>query len=172
MQNGHRLEAHIVGGGQQNNIRSGTENTFGIAGMAAAIQAYPSTKEACELLGGFKQIAYAALNDAIADIRVLGPMPNEKDAAPHILYVALSPVRAETMVHALESVGVMVGTGSACSSHKRSRSEVLTAMGIPPMVIDSSVRLSFAVDNTVEQVQYAVEQMIQQYKLLARFTRR
>ena len=76
------------------------------------------------------------------------------------------------MVHALEAAGVLVGTGSACSSHKKHRSETLTAMHIAPAIIDSAVRLSFSIQNTPEEIGYAVQKMIEQYRLLARFTRR
>ena len=112
------------------------------------------------------------LSAAIPDFRVLGPAPGDADSAPHILYAAFPPVRAETMVHALEVAGVFVGTGSACSSHKQHRSETLTAMHIPPATMDSAIRLSFSVQNTPEEIRYAVQKMIEQYRLLARFTRR
>ncbi|NLI20655.1 MAG: cysteine desulfurase [Clostridiales bacterium] len=170
VQSGHRLHPLTVGGGQQQNLRSGTENTVGILGFAAAVRHYPA--DAAERLAALKQTAKDALAAGIPEMRVLGPAPGEADAAPHILYAAFPPVRAETMVHALAASGIMVGTGSACSSHKRGRSEVLTAMGVPAALTDSSIRLSFSVDNTAEDVRAAAEEMIRQYRLLARFTRR
>ena len=167
----HRLHPLMVGGGQQKNLRSGTENTVGILGFAAAVEHY-SIQNAPREMALLKQTAYETLVAGIPNLRVLGPRPGDVDAAPHILYAAFVPVRAETLVHALAAAGVMVGTGSACSSHKHKRSEVLTAMGVPPAVIDSSIRLSFSVTNTVDEVRYAAERMVEQYRLLARFTRR
>ena len=108
----------------------------------------------------------------IPEYRVLGPLPGEADSAPHILYAAFPPVRAETMVHALEAVGVLAGTGSACSSHKKGTSSVLAAMGLSNSLMESAVRFSFSLMNTQEEIFYAAEQTAKQYGLLARFTRR
>jgi cysteine desulfurase len=169
---GHRLKPILFGGGQQQNLRSGTENTCGIAGFAAAVAAYPPAAEAEAKLAGFKRLAAETLSAAIPEFRVLGPAPGDADAAPHILYAAFPPVRAETMVHALEAAGVMAGTGSACSSRHNRGSDVLSAMKVPAKLSQSAVRLSFAVDNTAEEVRYACAAIIEQYGLLAPFTRR
>lgn len=169
---GHRLYPQLFGGGQQNDLRSGTENTPGVLGFAAAVLAYPPVEKAAEQLSALKRYTVETLSAEIPDFRVLGSAPGETDSAPHILYAAFPPVRAETMVHALEAAGVLVGTGSACSSHKKHRSETLTAMHIAPAIIDSAVRLSFSIQNTPEEIGYAVQKMIEQYRLLARFTRR
>jgi len=169
---GHRLRPIMVGGGQQNNLRSGTENTVGILGFEAAIRQYPKTEDAQAIFASMKTVAVERLRRSIPTLQILGPAPGDADAAPYILYAAFPPVRAETLVHALEAVGVMVGTGSACSSHKNKRSEVLTAMGVPAQVIDSAIRLSFSVMNTMEEIAYAAEQIAEQYAVLARFTRR
>ncbi len=169
---GQRLYPQLFGGGQQNNLRSGTENTPGVLGFAAAVLAYPPVEKAAEQLSALKRYTVETLSAEIPDFRVLGSAPGETDSAPHILYAAFPPVRAETMVHALEAAGVLVGTGSACSSHKKHRSETLTAMHIAPVIIDSAVRLSFSIQNTPEEIGYAVQKMIEQYRLLARFTRR
>ncbi len=171
-QKGHRLEPILFGGGQQQGLRSGTENTAGIAGLAAAVQAYPSAQEARARLLSLKMALYQALSAGIPELCVLGQPPAEADAAPHILYVALPPVRAETMVNALSALGVMVGTGSACSSRRHKRSEVLAAMGVPAALTDCSIRLSLSPENTAEEVAYAAEAILSQYRMLARFTRR
>jgi len=169
---GHRLRPILLGGGQQNNLRSGTENTAGVAGFTAAVESYPPMETARATLLGLKRLAVERLAAAIPECMILGPEPLGPDAAPHILYIALPPVRAETMVHALEAAGVLAGTGSACSSHKNRRSEVLAAMGVKPALMDGAVRISLSVDNTAEEITYATEQIAEQYKLLARFTRR
>lgn len=171
-QRGYHLHPQMAGGGQENGLRSGTENTVGIAGFAAAVQAYPQGDKARAALLVLKQEAAQLLQTSIPSMQVLGLQPEDADSAPHILYAAFPPVRAETLVHALEADGVMVGTGSACSSRKHKRSEVLTAMGVPPQVIDSSIRLSFSITNTAAEIRFAAERIAVHYQMLARFTRR
>ncbi len=172
VRSGHKLHPQMVGGGQQNDLRSGTENTAGILGFAAAVESYPPQEIAQTQLANLKRQMTEALKTEIPSFRTLGPEPETADAAPHILYAAFPPVRAETMVHALESKGVLTGTGSACSSHKRRRSETLTAMGVPNALIESAVRISFSVYNTPEEIRFAAATIAEQYRLLARFTRR
>lgn len=172
VQKGHRLEPILFGGGQQQGLRSGTENTAGIAGLMAAVEAYPAQAEAHAHLQALKMMLYRTLAEALPEMRVLGQPPDAPDAAPHILYMALPPVRAETLVNALSAQGVMIGTGSACSSRKHKRSEVLAAMGVPPALTDCSIRVSLSPENTAQEMVYAVEQIVSQYRMLARFTRR
>ncbi len=171
-QPGYRLHPLMVGGGQQNGMRSGTENTVGAAGFAAAVEAFPPIADASAHLRWLKQTAVERLSASIPDMRVLGMPPDALESAPHILYASFAPVRAETLVHALAEDGIMMGTGSACSSRKHKRSEVLTAMGVPAQAIDSSIRLSFSIANTTEEVIYAAERIAAHYQVLARFTRR
>ena len=172
IQPGYRLHPLMVGGGQQNGLRSGTENTVGAAGFAAAAASFSPVAEAEPYLRKLKQQAAEQLSRAIPAMRVLGMPPDSPESAPHILYASFPPVRAETLVHALAEDGVMAGTGSACSSRKHKRSEVLTAMGVSPQMIDSSIRLSFSIANTEEEVSYAAERIAARYQVLARFTRR
>ncbi len=169
---GHRLRPLMLGGGQQMGMRSGTENTVGIAGFAAAVKHHMPIQAAMNHLAQLKQAVFETLAAAIPQMHVLGAQPGEADAAPHILYASFAPVRAETLVHALAEEGIMVGTGSACSSRKHKRSAVLTAMGISPAAIDSSLRISFSTQNTRDEVLLAAEKLITHYQMLARFTRR
>jgi len=170
VQPGHKLRPLLVGGGQQKGLRSGTDNTTGAAGLAAAVQAYPS--DAAAMLRGLKADVVRGLLEAVPGAAVIGPMPEDADSAPHILSIALPPVKAETMVHALAQQGIIVGTGSACSSHARKHSAVLTAMGIPPKLMDSAIRISFSVQNTKVEVQTAVAEIAKQYQLLSKFVKR
>ena len=93
-------------------------------------------------------------------------------SAGHILNVAFPPVRAETLLHALEADGIFVGTGSACSSKKGKRSSVLTAIGLPPEVLDGAIRISLCPSNTGEEMRYTAEKIIERVRQLRRFTRR
>ena len=167
---GHKISPLIVGGGHQRGLRAGTDNTVGAAGFAAAVKAW--RPEAYEALREIKTDVAKALFSAIPGAAVIGPALEDADSADHILCVALPPVKAETMVHALESEGVIAGTGSACSSRSRKYSVVLSEMGIEPRLMDSAIRLSFSVLNTKEEAQAAVQTIAKQYALLSKFTRR
>lgn len=167
---GYRLHAQIAGGGQQNNLRSGTENTAGVAGLCAAVQSYPS--DGMARMRELKVLLLSLLQAALPEITVVGLPSEHPMSAGHILSVAFPPVRAETLLHALEGDGICVGTGSACSSHKGKRSAVLTAMGLPSAVMDGAVRISLCPGNTEEEIRYTAEKIIAHIQMLRRFTRR
>lgn len=169
---GHRVRPILVGGGQQGNLRSGTENTPGAVGFGAAIEHFPHCAYVAAQMKAFKQSMLEKLEAEVQGMMVLGPEPSGPDSAGHILSIAFPPVRAETLVHSLEQEGVLIGTGSACSSKKGKRSFVLTAMKVPPDVIDSTVRISFSPQNTREEVAFAAEKVIEKYQFLSKFRRR
>ncbi len=157
-----------VGGGQENMIRSGTENTVGIAGLMAAIEAFPKENQ-MQLV---KMHLWQGLQAIIPKARVNGPNPDSENAAPHILNVSLPPVRSETMLHALEGKKIYVGIGSACSSHKQKVSAVLKAMNVEQSLAESALRFSFCPDNTIEEMNTVLEAVKSCYDLLSRFQRR
>jgi cysteine desulfurase len=163
-----QLNPRQVGGGQEGALRSGTENTPGIAGLLAAIQAYPRENGMREN----KLLLWQLIKEAIPDAVYNGPAPDSADAAPHILNVSLPPVRSETMLHALESEGVYVGMGSACSSFKQRISPVLKAMNTPQKYAETALRFSFSPENTAEEMRQTVEAIRRQHAVLAKFQRR
>lgn len=165
---GVRLMARQVGGGQENMIRSGTENTPGIAGLLAAIETFPET--APQRMMEMKMRLVKGLTDQIPEIIVNGPDPSQ--GAPHILNVSFPGVRGEVMLHALEGEGVYVSTGSACSSKKRKLSAVLLAMGIAPDIAEGALRFSLSADTDEEQIDYACEAAGTLYQTLRRFRRK
>lgn len=167
---GHRIKPQLAGGGQQNGMRSGTENTCGIAGLLAAVTAYPA--DAMERMRALKRQLVDELLRALPETTVLGLDADDPMSAGHILNVAFPPVRAETLLHALEADGICVGTGSACSSKKGKRSSVLTAMKAAPSVMDGAIRISLCPDNTEEEMRYTAEKVIEKVGMLRRFTRR
>lgn len=167
---GFRFKPMMIGGGQQNDRRSGTENTVGIAGMGAAVKSYP--KNAAEHMRALKKQLVDLLRPALPDMKVLGLDAEDENSAPHILNAAFPPVRAETLLHALEAEGVIVGTGSACSSKKGKHSHVLTAMQLSPAVMESAIRFSFCPENTQEEILYTADAIIRQVELLKRYVRR
>lgn len=167
---GHRIKAQLAGGGQQNNLRSGTENTCGVAGLLAAVESYP--QDALAQMAKCKRLLVQLLREALPETTVVGLPPEDERSAGHILNVAFPPVRAETLLHALEADGVCVGTGSACSSKKGRHSAVLTAMGCSKAVLEGAVRISLCPANTEEEMRYTAEKIIEKVGVLRRFTRR
>lgn len=168
---GVRLKPRHIGGGQENGLRSGTENTPGIAGLDAAICEMRAmgpdmprrlTEKKLRLVEGVRRAVPQAL--------VNGPDP--RDAAPHIVNLGFPGVRGEVMLHALEEAGVYVSTGSACSSKKLKVSGVLTAMGIRPDVAEWAVRFSLSPHTTDEEIDYATGRIGEIYDLLKRYQRR
>ncbi len=165
---GMQVHARQVGGGQENAIRSGTENTVGIAGLSAAMDAFPKAHAMQEV----KMHLYEGIRQLIPTARVNGPAPDGPQAAPHILNISLPPVRSETMLHALEGKKIYVGIGSACSSHKQKVSAVLKAMHVDQPLAESALRFSFCPENTVDEMNIVLDAIKSQYALLSRFQRR
>ncbi len=163
-----QLNPRQVGGGQEGQLRSGTENTPGIAGLLAAIAAYPRENAMREN----KLLLWNLLKEAIPEAAVNGPAPDSDVSAPHILNVSLPPVRSETMLHALEGEGVYVGMGSACSSFKQRISPVLKAMHTPQKYAESALRFSLSPENTAEEMRQTVEAIKRQYTVLSKYQRR
>ncbi|MDD6931209.1 MAG: cysteine desulfurase family protein [Eubacteriales bacterium] len=157
-----------VGGGQENGLRSGTENTPGIAGL----------REAARLMKGYdmgelmqkKLHLIQAFGAQVENMRINGPDPAA--AAPHIVNLGFPGVRGEVMLHALEACGVYASTGSACSSKKLKVSSVLTAMGVSPTEAEWALRFSLSPKTTFEEIDYAAEKLGACYAQLRRFQRR
>lgn len=165
---GVRLLPRQVGGGQEEQYRSGTENTPGIAGLMCAIQTMDS--QAPEKMMALKLRLAQGLAQAVSGLIVNGPEPQA--GAPHILNVSFPGVRGEVMLHALEGEGVYVSTGSACSSKKRKVSQVLLNMGIPAELAEGALRFSLAADTSRAQIDYACEKAGALYQALKRFRRK
>ncbi len=166
---GMKPHARQVGGGQESDYRSGTENTPGIAGLLAAIRAFPREHEMREM----KLRLWRAIQERIPQAVLNGSDPADPTlTAPHILNVSLPPVRSETMLHALEGEGILVGLGSACSSHKQKVSPVLQAMGLPRPLLESALRFSLCPENTMEEMEKTADACLRQYQVLSRYQRR
>ena len=140
----------IYGGGQQKNMRSGTENVPAIAGLGTAVSITMNDMEAkMEKVAGLKDKLISGLTE-IRDVY------SNSETAPHIASISFTGVRAEVMLHALEDKGIYVSSGSACSSNKRRESAVLTAIGLDRDRLESTLRFSFNETNTEEEVDYAI----------------
>ena len=159
----------IYGGGQENGLRSGTENLPGIAGFgaAAALRSKNLIQET-ETMERIREQLWLAVSRKLPEALRISPAYG----APHILNMAFPGIRAEVLLHSLEGEGIYVGVGSACSSHKKGLSTVLTAMGIKREAAEGSLRFSFSASNTVEEAEKAAEALIRCVRQLSGFSRR
>jgi len=168
---GVRLAPRQIGGGQENGLRSGTENTPGISGLHAAVtEMLKGRSEMQKELMAKKLHLVEEFRKAVPDLMVNGPDP--ETAAPHIVNLSFPNVRGEVMLHALEAEGVYASTGSACSSKKPRVSGVLTAMGIRPDRAEWALRFSLSPHTTIEEIDDAARKLGTIYDMLKRFRRR
>lgn len=169
---GTKLRPLIFGGGQQKDRRSGTENVPAIAGLGvAAEKIYSDLDQRTAKMYGLKQRMIEALSEL--DWAHVNAVPADiKDSAPHILSVSFDGIRAEVLLHALEERGIMVSSGSACSSNHPGISGTLKAIGVPQKLLDSTLRFSFCGDNTIEQVDYCIECLKETVPVYSRFSRK
>ena len=156
----------IYGGGQQKEMRSGTENVPAIAGMGLATELIYKEHE--------KKIEYInMLKDRfISGVTKYDDVFDNSGEAPHIASISFVGIRSEVMLHALEDKGIYVSAGSACSSNKPHISNVLKAIDMPDDRLESTLRFSFIETNTVEQVDYAIEVIGELLPFLRRYIRK
>ena len=165
-----KVKPIMHGGGQQKGMRSGTDNVPGIAGMALAVEEiYKDFEEKTEYLYNIKERFIKGL-ERLEDVKVNGL--TGKDSAPHVVSVSIGGIRSEVMLHALEDRGVYVSAGSACASNKPATSATLKAIGVEKQYLDSTLRFSFSVLTTEEEVDYTLQQMYDIIPMLRRYTRR
>lgn len=165
-----KIKPQILGGGQQSGMRSGTLNVPGIAGMGeAAAEAYEDFETKIEHLYSLKE-RFLAQAAKIEGIIVNGK--TGRDSAPHIVNIAVSGVRSEVLLHALEDHGVYVSAGSACSSNKRTASHTLQAIHLDQQLLDSAVRFSFCADTSLADIDYAAAKLAETVPVLRRYARR
>ena len=141
-------------------MRSGTYNVPGIAGFGtAAGQAMDSMDENYKKVTELRDRLLDGISSEIKDIKINSPVEYGDACLPHILNVSFLGTRGEVLLHMLEQDDIYVSTGSACSSHKKGGSHVLTAMGCSPDEIEGALRFSLSPFNTTAQIDYAVEKL-------------
>ena len=153
---GTKLPPFVLGGGQERGMRSGTENTPGIAGLAKAVEEMEKNKEKnLAKMAELKRMVTEGITAGLDDVRINSPT----DGAPSVLNVSFLGTRGEVLLHTLEQDGISVSTGSACSSNKKGQSHVLRAMGLSNKEIEGAVRISFSPLNTAEEADYLIEKL-------------
>lgn len=152
------LVPQVVGGGQERGYRSGTENVAGTVGFAKAVElAQAHRKQKAHDMQEMRQQLETRLLDAFPEAVISG---DKKHRLPGLLHISWPGVDAERLIFALETKGVFVATGSACSANKGTRSHVLTAIGLSDETADGSMRLSLGALSTVENTNRAAEEII------------
>lgn len=175
-----RVTPLILGGGQQKGMRSGTDNVPGAAGMTkAAENAYKNLAENVShmtqlkdrLTDGLCEFAEQIKNETGSAGKYYIKINSKKgnQSAPHIVSATFFPVKSEVMLHALEEKGIYVSSGSACSSNRPGLSGTLQAIGLNAKEADCTLRFSFCRYNTIEEIDYAMEQIKDTYNMLKKF---
>ena len=173
VKNKTKIRPVIYGGGQERGMRSGTENVPAIAGIGqAAADMYANLEKNRTHLFELKK----ALLERFArmeDVTVNGiPEEGIEATAPHVLSASFLGVRSEVLLHALEEKGVYVSSGSACSSNHPDISGTLVAIGVKKELLDATLRFSFSIETTKEEVEYAADCVEELLPKLRRFFRK
>ncbi len=152
---GLRVSPLLVGGDQEWKLRAGTENTPGIIGLGKAVDL---TNENLQVniskLVDLRKYFYDLLNEKIQRIHFNSGLTEKY--SPHIINVSFLGIKSEIILHSLESDGIFVSAGSACSSKRKDYSHVLEGMNLREDYIESAIRISLSYTNTREELEYAV----------------
>ena len=150
------IKALTLGGGQENDLRSGTENVPGVCAFAEAARlAQAELSASIEYTSALREYLTEKI---LSDERLSGiSITNPASHAPHILNITLPAIKSETMLHYLSSLSIYVSSGSACSSNSTHVSSALTAYGRTEKEADSSIRISLSKRNTKEELDALVE---------------
>ena len=140
----------IFGGGQENGLRSGTENVFGIK-----VFQYAGEEHYASLTENFDKIKHINEFVRISLDKELFTVISSEQASPFVLSVSAKGLRGEVVMHALENEDIIVGNGSACSSRNRF-SRVLSACGYKNDILDGILRISFSQENNMEEAKILV----------------
>lgn len=154
VRNGILPSCLIMGGGQENGVRAGTENVAGIVAMATALKEATAdmardtlriTKMRDTLIKGLSRIPYSMLN---------GSMGNR---LPNNVNMSFEGIEGESLLLMLDNKGICASAGSACNSGSLDPSHVLTAIGVIPDIARGSIRFSLSVENTFEEIEYIIQ---------------
>lgn len=165
-----KISPIMFGGEQQSNLRSGTENVPGIAGLAtAAKEIYKNMDMNHRRMRELKEYLMESILE-LDDVQIHGQ--TGVNSAPHILSVGFAGVRSEVLLHTLEERGIYVSAGSACASNHPGISGVLRSIGVEQKYIESTIRFSLSEFTTKEEIDYTVETLYNCIPMLRRFNRR
>ncbi len=153
---GIHLKPQIFGGGQQDNLRSGTENVPAIMAFGSAIDEIGDIKQNFDYVNNLRNCFISNLGDIAMSVN------QAQNYSPYILSICFRGVNGETLVHMMEQHEIYMSTGSACSSHSKGN-RILSAMSIPDNVVKGCVRISFSKFNTMQEILKASQTLKQCY---------
>lgn len=164
-----KIRPITFGGGQQRDMRSGTINAPGIAGMGmAAKEIYENLDAQVEEMYALKAYFTEKLA-ALENVKINGR--TGKDSAPHIVSASFPGVRSEVLLHALEEKGIYVSAGSACASNHPATSTTLLAIGLDRQHQESTLRFSFSIHTTREELDYTLDELVKLLPMLRKYKR-
>lgn len=164
-----KIQPIVFGGEQQKNVRSGTENVPGIAGLGLAAKLiYQDLDEKVARMRELKAHFIEGVQK-IQDITIHGLY--DETSAPHIISVGFAGIRSEVLLHALEEKGIYVSSGSACASNHPQISGVLKGIGAGQEYLDATLRFSMSEFTTPEEIDYTLETLYNIVPVLRKYTR-
>lgn len=164
-----KIRPIVFGGEQQKNVRSGTENVPGIAGLSLAARTiYENLDEKVERMRALKQYFISGVTQ-IENTAVHGLY--DETSAPHIISVGFAGIRSEVLLHSLEEKGIYVSSGSACSSNHPQVSGVLKGIGASQEFLDATLRFSMSEFTTKEEIDYTLDTLYHIVPVLRKYTR-
>lgn len=164
-----KIKPIVFGGEQQKNVRSGTENVPGIAGLGlAAKMIYQDLEMKTALMRELKSYFIEGISK-IENTTVHGL--TDENSAPHIISVGFAGIRSEVLLHTLEDRGIYVSSGSACASNHPAISGVLKGIGAGKEYLDATIRFSMSEFTTKEEVDYTLDTLYQCVPMLRKYTR-
>lgn len=164
-----KIRPIIYGGGHQKNMRSGTENVPGTAGLALAAKTiYEKLDEKVERMRSLKGHFIEGVSQ-IENTTIHGLY--DETSAPHIISVGFAGIRSEVLLHALEDRGIYVSAGSACASNHPQISGVLKGIGAKQEFLDATLRFSLSEFTTPEEIDYTLDALYNIVPMLRKYTR-
>lgn len=147
------IKPYIFGGGQENGLRSGTENVLGIKDFEfAALKRYEKIEDCYQKVLKLHEVLKQRLDKSLFKII------SSENCSPYILTVGAEGVRGETIMHEANDAGLIIGTGSACASNEKKRySRVILACGVDENLADGILRISLSPENTEEEIVAAAQ---------------
>lgn len=164
-----KIRPLIYGGGQQKGLRAGTENVPGIAGFGVAAKfMYTDHEKKMGAMTELKDYMIERLQE-IEGVTVNSQKGNL--SSPQIVSASFLGIRSEVLLHALEDKGIYVSSGSACSSNHPGVSGTLVGIGVKKELLDSTLRFSFGVFSTKEEVDTCIDTLKELLPILRRYQR-
>ncbi|MBO5336327.1 MAG: cysteine desulfurase [Lachnospiraceae bacterium] len=170
-----KLQPITFGGGQQFNLRSGTENVPGIVGLAKAAELLYNDFD--EDIARIRECKHRFIEGIrrMDNVVINGLLPGDtigESTAPHIVSVSFGGVRSEVLLHTLEEKEIYVSAGSACAARKPQPSATLKAIGVDKGMLESTIRFSFSVFTTPQDIDVCLQVLYDRIPMLRKYSRR